>query len=585
MEERTATSAATFSWDDARAHLDGLPDGGLNIAHEAVERHANGPLADTTALRWLPRRGDPVDLTYGELWTETSRFAAAMAELGHLGGHGVATLLGRRPELYVTALGTLAGGGVYTPLFSAFGPDPVAMRLELGRIGVLVTTAAFYRRKVAPVRDRLDHLRHVVIVGGGAADLDDPTVVDWADLVDAAPAGTPARRTDPEARALLHFTSGTTGTPKGVVHVHEAVVAHAATGRAVLDLRPGDVYWCTADPGWVTGTSYGIVAPLVHGATTIVDEADLDAERWYATIAEQRVEVFYTAPTALRMLTRVGADVAKSFDLSSLRLVGSVGEPLDAETLEWARLVFGAPVLDTWWQTETGAIMIANRLDHPVRPGSMGVPVPGITAGLLRLDPLGELMVDADGAPVEVTEADEVGELALRSGWPSMFRGYLDQDERYRRCFAGPWYRSGDLARRDADGYYWFVGRNNDLIKSSGHLIGPFEVESALTEHPSVVEAGVIGVPDETMGEKVKAFVLLAADAEPTEDLRRDLMGHARARLGPAVAPREIEFSPELPHTRSGKIMRRLLKARELGLEIGDLSMLEGAPGDAEAVT
>jgi acetyl-CoA synthetase len=307
----------------------------------------------------------------------------------------------------------------------------------------------------------------------------------------------------------------------------------------------------------------------------IVDEADFDAERWYRTIQDNRVNVLYTAPTAIRMLQR-SADVRPGdFDLSSLRLVASVGEPLDRESVVWAQDAFGVPVLDNWWQTETGGIMIANFRTELVKPGSMGRPLPGITAGLLQIDGEGDLVTDAGGRPVEIAEPDQVGELALRPGWPSMFRGYLDQEERYRRSFVGDWYRSGDLARRDADGYYWFVGRNNDLIKSAGHLIGPFEVESALTEHPAVIEAAAIGKPHPTAGEIVKAFVVLASGYEPTEELRRELVALARSRLGAAVAPREIDFVTDVPHTRSGKIMRRLLKARELGLDEGDLSTLE----------
>ncbi len=572
-------------WSAARSTLDGLPDGrGLNIAHEAVDRHVAAGNGGRVAIRWLARSGESVDLTYDDLMRRTNRFANALASLGYrrtaLDGYGVASLLGREPDLYVAALGTLKGGGVFTPLFSAFGPDPIAMRVEIGRISVLVTSALFYRRKVAAIRDRLPSLRHVLIVGPGAADFDDASVLDLDELLAAADDRYEIAPTAPEDRALLHFTSGTTGRPKGAIHVHEAVVAHGLTGRLVLDLRPGDVFWCTADPGWVTGTSYGIIAPLVNGVTSIVDEADFDAERWYRILQDERVDVFYTAPTALRMLQRAGTELSRDFDLSHLRLVASVGEPLDPELVLWAREVFEVPVLDTWWQTETGGIMIANLCTQEVKPGSMGRPLPGITAGLLQVGPDDDLALDAEGRPIEVG-TDEVGELALVVGWPSMFRGYLDEDERYRKAFAGRWYRSGDLARRDADGSYWFVGRNNDLIKSAGHLIGPFEVESALNEHPAVLESGVIGKPDPTIGAVVKAFVVLVDraslgdDPAAVEALRRELMGHARKRLGAAVAPREIEFVDDLPHTRSGKIMRRLLKARELGLDEGDTSTLE----------
>jgi acetyl-CoA synthetase len=356
------------------------------------------------------------------------------------------------------------------------------------------------------------------------------------------------------------------------------VITHHTTGGSVLDLHDGDTFWCTADPGWVTGTSYGIIAPLTNGVTSIVDEADFDAERWYRILERHAVDVFYTAPTAIRMLQRAGDELAAAADLSQLRLVASVGEPLDADAVRWCQRTFGVPVIDTWWQTETGGIMISNLRSQPVRPGSMGRPLPGIDAGLLARDAQGDVVTGDDGAPVFVTEAEQTGELALRAGWPSMFRTYLDQDERYRRSFVDGWYRSGDLARRDADGYYWFVGRGDDVIKTSGHLIGPFEVESALNEHAAVAETGVIGKPDPTAGAIVKAFVVLARDHEPSEELRRELIGHARARLGAAVAPREIEFVDTLPHTRSGKIMRRVLKARELGEDEGDTSTLEPSP-------
>jgi acetyl-CoA synthetase len=329
------------------------------------------------------------------------------------------------------------------------------------------------------------------------------------------------------------------------------------------------VYWCTADPGWVTGTSYGIVAPLLHGVTSLVDEGEFDAERWYRTLQDQRVTVWYTAPTAIRMLMKAGPEAAHRYRFPQLRFIASVGEPLNPEAVWWAQEVLGLPIHDNWWQTETGGIMIANTPAQDIKPGSMGRPLPGVDALIVRRS--------AGGAIEIVDQPDVQGELALRTGWPSMFRGYLGQDERYRKCFAGDLYLSGDLARRDADGYFWFVGRADDVIKSAGHLIGPFEVESALMEHHAVAEAGVIGKPDAVVGETVKAFVLLKSGFEPSEALRMELLGHARKRLGAAVAPKEIAFVDSLPHTRSGKVMRRLLKARELGLPEGDTSTLEGA--------
>ena len=569
---------ATFSWEAARAELTGLPGGrGLNIAHEAVDRHAAGPLADKVAFRWIERDGRRRDATYGELRAATNRFANALRALDVGKGDRVFSLLGRVPELYVTALGTLKNTSVFCPLFSAFGPEPIHQRLERGDGRVLVTTPALYRRKVAPSRDALPALEHVLLVGGDAGGIDctlafDELLAEVSDELVIPP-------TDPEDMALLHFTSGTTGTPKGAVHVHDAVVAHHATGASALDLHPDDVFWCTADPGWVTGTSYGIVAPLTHGVTSVVDEAEFDAERWYRILQDERVTVWYTAPTALRMLMRAGAELARSYDLSRLRFVASVGEPLNAEVVVWGQEALGLPVHDNWWQTETGGIMIANLAGADIRPGSMGRPLPGVEVALLRRGPDGRAVVHGGphGTVEVIEEAGVDGELALRPGWPSMFRGYLHDDDRYAMCFAGGWYLTGDVARRDEEGWLWFVGRADDVIKSAGHLIGPFEVESVLMEHPAVVEAGVIGVPDPVAGEVVKAFVTLRAGHQPSEDLRLDLLGFARKRLGPAVAPRDIAFDQHLPRTKSGKIMRRLLKARELGWPAGDLSTLEAA--------
>jgi acetyl-CoA synthetase len=387
--------------------------------------------------------------------------------------------------------------------------------------------------------------------------------------------------TDPEDPALLHFTSGTTGNPKGALHVHRAVVAHHASGRFALDLHPDDVYWCTADPGWVTGTSYGIISPLTHGVTTIVDTGEFDARRWYGILQDQHVTVWYTAPTAVRMLMKAGAEVPAEFDLSSVRFVASVGEPLNPEAVVWGDEVLGLPIHDNWWQTETGGIMVANFASADIKPGSMGRPMPGVEVGLVHVDDEREPLLDPDGAVQLVTEPDVEGMLAIRTGWPSMFRGYLHEEERYRRCFADGWYLSGDLVSKDADGWLWFVGRGDDVIKTAGHLVGPFELESVFMEHPAVVEAAVIGIPDPVAGNVLKAFVTLAPGHEESEALRRELLGFGRKRLG-AIAPRDVAFHPNLPRTRSGKIMRRLLRARELGLPEGDLSTLETGPADAE---
>ena len=556
-----------FSWATAGAALGLRARASVNIGQLAVDRHLGTPVADRVAFSFLARDGRKRDVGYAELSALSNRFANALRGLGVGKGERVFLLAGRIPELYIAALGALKNGSVVAPLFSAFGPEPIRTRLALGEAKVLVTTESLYRRKVAGIAGELPRLAHILLVGDDGAPPDVPGTHDLASLMREADDRFEIEPTSADDMALLHFTSGTTGTPKGAIHVHGAAVAHYATGRYALDLHADDVFWCTADPGWVTGTSYGIIAPLLHGVTSIVDEADFDAERWYRLLDEQRVSVWYTAPTAVRMLMKGGAALAQAHRLPALRFIASVGEPLNPEAVWWGEEAFGLPIHDNWWQTETGGIMIANTPAMDIKPGSMGKPLPGIDAFVVvRKD---------DGSCERIDAPGVQGELALRTGWPSMFRGYLNQDERYRKCFCGDLYLTGDLVSRDADGYYWFVGRADDVIKSAGHLIGPFEVESALIEHPAVAEAGVIGKPDPVVGETVKAFVSLKAGYVASEALRTELLGHARKRLGAAVAPKEIAFLPALPRTRSGKIMRRLLKAREMGLPEGDTSTLE----------
>ncbi len=555
-----------FSWKNVCRELDGLPeDKGLNIAHEAVDRHANGARGNILAIRWLGKDGSVRDFSYAELKRQSNRFANVLRQLGIKRGEPVFVLAGRVPELYFAALGTWKNGSVFCPLFSAFGPEPVYQRLSKGEAKVLVTTERLYKQKVDDLRVRLPKLQHILLID---ADADSGEGL-WSltKQMEGAADDFTVPPTDPEDIATIHFTSGTTGMPKGAIHVHNAVLTHYLTGKYVLDFHPGDVFWCTADPGWVTGTSYGIIAPLVHGITNIIDEAEFDAKRWYHLLEEQKVNIWYTAPTAIRRLMRMAVAPRKQYDLSHLRSIHSVGEPLNPEAVLWGQENLGLPIHDNWWQSETGGIMIANFPAVEIRPGSMGLPLPGIEAAIVRR---------AAGDAVEViTEPGIQGELALKPGWPSMFRGYLHDEERYHKCFFGDWYITGDLAKRDADGYFWFVGRADDIIKTSGHMVGPFEVESALLEHPAVAEVGVIGKPNPVIGELVKAFVSLKPGTEPSEQLRLELIGFSRKKLGSAVAPKEIEFQDNLPKTRSGKIMRRLLKTRELGFTEGDISTLE----------
>jgi acetyl-CoA synthetase len=568
------SARATFRWDDTLLGVDGAR-GVVNIADHAVTRHASSARRDHVALRHLVPGQEPTTITFGDLDDTSNRFAQVLRDVGIGAGDAVFLMLGRRPELYTCFYGALKVGAVVCPLFNAFGPEPVRQRVTSGDGRALVTTGAVYRRKIAQIREACPRLDHVFLVDAGDGSGSDPSTRLLADALAAVEPRAHMEPTGPETPALLHFTSGTTGAPKGVVHVHDAVRAHRWTASVALDLHPDDTFWCTADPGWVTGTSYGVIAPLVIGCTSVVDHAELEAERWYRTIEQEAVTVWYTSPTALRMLMRAADEPALRHDLGSLRLIASVGEPLNPEIVLWAQRVLGRPVLDNWWQTETGGIMIANLPCLDIRPGSMGRPIPGIDATILEIDPREpDRALERDGEPV-VAAVDQPGHLALRAGWPSMFRTYKDQPERYDAAFVDGWYVSGDLARVDDAGYFWFVGRADDMIKSSGHLIGPFEVESALMEHPAVVEAGVIGTPDPVAGAIVKAFVTLADGYAPDDDMALDLIGFARTRLGPAVAPRRIEFDQHLPHTRSGKVLRRLLRQRELGLPEGDTSTLE----------
>jgi len=556
---------ASFSWEETAQELDGLPDGkGLNIAHEAITRHSQTHLKDTVALRFIRKDRSFHDFTYSELQKQTSKFANVLGNLGIQKGERVFSLMGRIPELYIVALGALKYTAVFCPLFSVFGPEPIFQRANRGDACVLITTMLLFEKKVKQLIERLPSLRFILL--SDATEHISDKVLSFSKLMEQAKDDFQIPETNPEDPALLHFTSGTTGMPKGVLHVHNAVLTHYITGKYVLDFHEGDQFWCTADPGWVTGTSYGIIAPLLHGVTSIIDEEEFDATRWYSILEEHKVTIWYTAPTAIRRLMRMDIKPCEKFNLEHLRLILSVGEPLHAEAVIWGQENFGIPILDNWWQTETGGIMIANYPSMKVKPGSMGKPLPGVEIAIAEV---------SDNQLKIIKEPNTQGHLVLKKGFPSLFRGYLHDEERYAKCFIGEWYLSGDLAKKDADGYLWFIGRADDIIKTSGHMVGPFEVESTLMRHPSVAEAAVIGKPEPTIGELVKAFVVLKTGNEPSEEIRMDIMGFARKELGPAVAPKEIEFVENIPKTRSGKIVRRLLKARELGLPEGDISTLE----------
>jgi acetyl-CoA synthetase len=531
----------------ARAHV-------ANIAHLAVDRHARGPRGKHTALRWLAADQRLVEFTYADLHAVTNQFAHVLTDLGATKEDRVFSLAGRIPDVHIAALGSMKRLCIFSALFSSFGPEPIFQRLRKGDGRFLVTTQRQYERKVAGLRDRLPDLQYVLLT-----DVNEDLSTDVLSLprrMGQAPTEFAVPPTSPEDLAFLHFTSGTTGTPKGAVHAHNAAVIHYLTGRAVLDFMPRDVFWCTADPGWVTGIAYGLIAPLLHGITNVLVEAEFDVERWYGVLEDQQVSIWYTAPTAIRRLMRADRRPRQRYDLARLRHIFSVGEPLNPEAIAWARRSLGRPIRDTWWQTETGGIMIANAPPAPVQDGAMGKPLRGIDAAIVERRP--------DGSVKVFEEADVVGELAIRTPWPSMFQTYLHEQETYDACFADGWYLTGDRARRDGAGYFWFVGRSDDIIKTSGCLVGPFEVENVLMEHAAVLEAGVVGKPDPFVGELVKAYVALKPGVAPTETIKMAILAHARRRLGPTIAPRQIEFHAELPKTSSGKIMRRFLREMEV---------------------
>lgn len=566
----------------------------VNIGYECTDRQVLRLQGSKTAILWVGAEGETEHLSYSELTTKSNSFAHVLSQLGLQRGEAVFSLLGRIPELYMACLGTLKYEAVFCPLFAAFGPEPIKTRMNLGRARVLITTGRIYEKKFGAlsgsIQEHIPTLEHIILVRpeglshetrSQATFLRDetgtrdtrlrPLLHDFGSLMLDAPTLMDSPTTAAETPALIHFTSGTTGTPKGAVHAHQSVVCHHDTARTALGLTENDIYWCTADPGWVTGTSYGIFAPLTIGATMVVTEREFDPDMWYQTLETHHVSVWYTAPTALRMLMKAGDDKARTYNLAALRHIASVGEPLNAEVVHWGRNVLGKDIHDTWWQTETGCIMIANPPARKARPGAMGITLPGMAATVVD----SASAHDATKSLLFVTDPTQEGELALHVPWPSLFRTYLGNEARYKATLRGDWYLTGDLVRRDAEGYFWFVGRLDDVIKSSGHLVGPFEIESVLLEHPGIAEAGVIGKPHETLGEVVKAFLSLKEGFSPSEALQRSVLAHARERLGAAVAPREISFMNSLPKTRSGKVMRRLLKARELGLPEGDTSTLE----------
>ncbi|EDL65319.1 acetate--CoA ligase [Bacillus sp. SG-1] len=547
-----------FDWNETKKNFSWNETGRVNIAYEAIDRHAESFRKNKVALYYTDDNRDE-KYTFREMKNLTNKAGNVLKTHGDVEkGDRVFIFMPRSPELYFTVLGALKLGAIVGPLFEAFMEGAVRDRLEDSEAKVLVTTPELLER--VPV-DELPALEHVILVGNDVEEkgkyvdfltrfeeASDKLDIEWVDLKDGM---------------ILHYTSGSTGKPKGVLHVHNAMLQHYQTAKWVLDLKEEDVYWCTADPGWVTGTSYGIFGPWLTGASNIIAGGRFKPEKWYNTIQKYGVTVWYSAPTAFRMLMGAGDEVVKKFDLSSLRHILSVGEPLNPEVIRWGMKVFNLRIHDTWWMTETGGQVICNYPSMEIKPGSMGKPIPGIKAAI----------VDDQGNELPPYR---MGNLAIKRGWPSMMNAIWKNEQKYDSYFMpGDWYVSGDSAYMDEDGYFWFQGRIDDVIMTSGERVGPFEVESKLVEHPAVAEAGVIGKPDPVRGEIIKAFVALREGYEVTDELKEEIRQFVKKGLAAHAAPREIEFKEKLPKTRSGKIMRRVLKAWELDLPTGDLSTME----------
>ncbi|HMD84481.1 MAG TPA: acetate--CoA ligase [Terriglobia bacterium] len=551
-------SHATFRWEDIYDEFDWSKTGKVNMAHEAIDRHLTRGRRNKLALIYTDKEHTE-RFTFEDMSLQSNRFANVLRKLGVGKGDRVFVFLGRRPELYIAILGILKIGAIPSPLFEAFMEDAVRDRMANAEAMALVTSPALVER--VPQYD-LPALKHIILVGALPSELAegqksyealmekaaDKTEIEWLTLDDPL---------------IMHYTSGSTGKPKGVLHVQKAMLGHLMTGRWVLDMREDDIYWCTADPGWVTGTSYGIFSPWLNGTTNLIRGGRFNAADWYETIQRFRINIWYSAPTAFRMLMAAGEEVAQRFDLSSLRHVLSVGEPLNPEVVWWGWKTYGRRIHDNWWMTETGHILISNYPAMTIRPGSMGRPIPGVYAAI----------VDDEGKELP---PNNLGNLVVKPGWPGMMKTIWKQPERYETYFRIPgWYVTGDSAYQDPDGYFWFQGRVDDLIITAGENVGPFEVESCLVEHPAVAEAGVIGKPDAIRGHIIKAFISLREGHVPSDELKEEIQKFVRQKLAAHAAPREIEFRAKLPKTRSGKIMRRVLKAWELGLPAGDLSTLE----------
>ncbi|KGP71421.1 acetate--CoA ligase [Pontibacillus yanchengensis] len=547
-----------FDWEDVKKEFSWSETGKVNIAYEAVDRHAENPdKADQDALIYsAPDREEHV--TFSQLKKSSNQFANVLSSHGIEKGDRVFLFMPRSPEFYSAFFGILKVGAIAGPLFEAFMEQAVRDRLEDSEATMLITTPELLER--VPYSE-LPHLKQIVLVGEDP-ETNEEGFIDFHKEMNQASESFDMEWVDLEDGMLLHYTSGSTGKPKGVYHVHNAMLQHYQTTKWVLDVKEDDVYWCTADPGWVTGTSYGIFGPWLNGVTNVIVGGRFSPENWYKAIQDHGVTVWYSAPTAFRKLMSAGEEAVKPFDISKLRHIASVGEPLNPEVIAWGLDAFKLRIHDTWWMTETGAQLICNYPAMEMKPGSMGKPFPGIVASI----------IDNEGNELP---PNQMGNLAIKAPWPSMMRAIWERPEKFESYFLNGWYISGDSAYYDEEGYFWFQGRLDDVINTSGERVGPFEVESKLIEHEAVAEAGVIGKPDPERGEIIKAFITLNEGYQESDELLEDIRQFVKKGLSAHAAPRELEVKDKIPKTRSGKIMRRLLKSWELGLPTGDLSTLD----------
>jgi len=530
-----------------------------NIGYICTSQQCDEGRGDKIAMRWINSSLEKTDYTFNDIDKESNKFANVLKNLSFNKGDIFFTFLPKSTEQIFAFLGTLKIQAVAGTLFSNFGEESLLDRLGDSGAKGIITKKSLYK-KVSRIQEKLPALETIIIT-----DIDEhlsENVLSYSLLMKEASAKFNVELTQPDIPSVLHYTSGSTGKPKGVLHQHKSVLLQSYTSQHILQLNENEIFWCTADQGWVTGTSYGIIGPWSLGVTQVHFGGSYNADVWMSLLENEKITIWYTAPTALRMLMREDRAIYLKHDLRNLKHIFSVGEPLNPEVIHWSRELFKKDIYDTWFQTETGSIMITNRPGLTVKPGSMGKPNGAIDAAIISDE--GNIINDK-----------KTGNLCLKAGWDSMFRTYLNNEDVYNKKFKNGYYYSGDLAYRDEEGYYWFVGRNDDVINTAGHLISPFEIESALLEIPEIAESGVIGAPDDILFEKVVAYVRLKDQFSWSDDLEMDIRLRLANKLSSIATPQEIKVIKEVPKNKSGKIMRRVLKAWYMGTDPGDISTLE----------